>query len=252
MDVQTIKSVIKTPFFKTILFLIGIYGIGFLIYLFLVEPYVHGIVRDIFHTIYWRWYLDWSAISGFSILYILIGLLFDLLGTKMKARFITIYILPVIFMIANFFGMIALDIAVTRFADVHIGDNWETPTIAWLGMSSQQIYHGFFFWFMPALLITGYPLIRLFGGANKNRWLNSFKIFLFMMGLYELSLGYLDAIVCQVIWGDWSIYGEWSMLGTGGISALGWIIHYTLNAIFLWFGILAVEMMYKQIVFNSP
>lgn len=98
-------------------------------------------------------------------------------------------------MVANYIGMLALDIAVTRFTNVYIGDNWESPIIVWSGLTLQQICHEFFFWFLPALLITVVPLMRLLAGINGKRWLNAFKTFLFMMGLYEISLGYLDAVV---------------------------------------------------------
>lgn len=37
-------------------------------------------------------------------------------------------------------------------------------------------------------------------------------------------------------------------MGTRGISAIKWFAHYILNALFLWFGIIAVEMMYCEII----
>ncbi len=250
MDFRLIKSVVKTKFFKVILILLGVYAVGFALYLFIIDPFVTGIFRDAVHTIYWRWYLDWSAIGGFCIVFITLGLGFRWLRRYVKKEIIATFILPIVVLAANYFGMLALDMAVTKFADTGFNETWINTEITWLGMTSQQIYHGFFFWFMPALLITGIPLMQIVLLDNQ-RWLNAFKSFLFMMGVYELSLGYLDAIVCQVLWNDWSIYGTWSMMGTGGISAVGWMIHYTLNAMFLWFGIIAVELMYRQMVRTS-
>lgn len=234
MDLKTINYLIKTRTFKILIIGAIFYFSGFLIFKLLVEPFPELIQtgginfwRDIIYVIYWRYSLDWLIIFGMIGAFFLLAAILSFLKRKYSSKkdALITYVLPILLMTANAVGMIAIDLAVTVFADIYINGTWESPTIYLFGMKAQQIYHQFFFWFMPFLLINGFPLLILLH-QEYNIYLKPLKTLFIMMACYSFTLGLIDPFVCQIIWNDWSIFGDWNMLDQGGIFAAGWILHY--------------------------
>lgn len=236
MNLQTIRLLIRTKTIRILIYGAIIYFGGFLIFKTMVEPHPELIQtgginfwRDIIYIIYWRYSLDWLIIFGMIGAFFLLASILSFLKRKYKTKkdILITYVFPMLLMVANAIGMIAIDLAITVFADVYINGTWETPTIYMFGMKAQQIYHQFFFWFMPFLLINGFPLMILLH-QEQNIYLKPLKTLFFMMAGYSFTLGMIDPIVCQLIWNDWTIFGNWNMLEQGGIFAIGWILHYAI------------------------
>ena len=118
------------------------------------------------------------------------------------------------------------------------------PEVLVMGMTAQRIYHTFFFWVMPSLLIVGIP-INQYLLRKENRISHTVKVFFLCIGCYMLTLGLLDPIVCHFIWDQWDIFGEWNM-GTGQMFAVGWIIHYILWGMAWFAGIRWVNLIKKR------
>jgi hypothetical protein len=181
--------------------------------------------RDFIWILYWRWYLDWPMIGGAAGVLLFITSVLNLLKrtAKIGQDTLTIFILPILLMGLNYLGMLAIDIAVTVFADTYINGTWVTETLYLFNMTAQRLYHGFFFWFMPMLLIVGLPSMLF---LHRSRYLPTFRAFTVCMMMYAWSLGFLDPVVCQYIWHDWRIFGDWAMMGFDPMWAEGWIAHY--------------------------
>jgi len=231
--VYRIKQFIKTKSFKKFLIIAILYWIGFIYFILTIYPDTTKVpggnfFRDIVWIIYWRWNLDFLIISGFIIVVLIETLILAKLKDKVSDDFLSIYYSPIITMGAAFVYMLAIDLGVTYFADVGFDANWETPDIIWLGMTAQQLYYTFFFWFVPIVIIAGITN-QVF--IRTNSFSKTFRAFCVLMAIYSLNLGFLDPIVCQILWDDWAIFGQWSMGRADAIFAIGWIAHYIIFAI---------------------
>jgi hypothetical protein len=255
MDIKLIKQIIKSKTFRLLVILAIFYFLGFLLFLFYVEPNrikqnSWSSPTDIIYVIYWRWYLDWLMMFGFLLEFVITTIIFSLLKKKIKKSTLNTYILPIVLMLLNYLGMVAIDIAVTYFADFYINGTWFSTEIIFLDMNAQRLYHGFFFWFMPALIVIGIPLSN-FINHDKNRLYVSSKSLCAFIGLFFLTLGFIDPIVCYYVWGDALILGEWNMMGYGWIWGTGWITHYIINCILWFIGIFFINRLFKEISSNQ-
>jgi hypothetical protein len=224
------KEITKTKTFKLFLFLFILYWFGFFIFLMFIYPDLtktpgENLFRDILWIIYWRWNLDYLIIGGFLTVITLETLLLYKLKSRLSDEFLSIYFSPVITMAAAFIYMLAIDLGVTYFADTGFDGNWESQEIIWLGMTAQKLYHNFFFWFVPIVIIAG---ITNQVYIHTNSFIKTLRAFSVLMAIYSLNLGFLDPIVCQILWKDWRIFGEWSMGGASAMFAEGWILHYVI------------------------
>jgi hypothetical protein len=252
MDILLLKSLIHTKNFR-ILVLCGIlYFLGFWIFRIWIEPDANKtpgqagmFFRDVLWIFYWRWYLDWPIIIGFLGFGLLLMIIFNKLLHKISSRTLSTYLLPLILMGGNYLGMLAIDIAITWFADFYINGTWYSTEILFLGFTAQRLYHGFFFWFMPALLIIGIPLNSY---IFHRKLVYFFKTLFVLMAGYSLCLGFLDPVVCEVIWNNWRAFGNWAMMGYDPMWAEGWITHYIIFAGLWLFGAWFIERTYQQIL----
>ena len=252
MNLETLKLALKTKTARLILLFGAIYLAFLPIYTTFIFPGVdihpEGIqtfFRDLIWVIYWRYPLDWLIIFAFVGITTLHLTVFKKLLTKIPERTLAMYVLPIYIMAANYLSMLAIDIAVTYFADVFIAGNWESTEIVFLGRSAQEIYHGFFFWFAPLLIIETFVVMTF---LREKRYLPALKVFFLCMGLYSITLGFLDPVVCHYLWGDWRIFGEWDMGGLGAIFAEGWILHYVLLGMLWFFAIKFIDLMVKEML----
>jgi hypothetical protein len=254
MNLELIKQIIRTKTFH-LLVLCGImYFIGWGIFVKWIEPDLSKTpgepgmwARDLLWVIYWRWYLDWPMIGGSLGILLLFMALLNLFIRKfsLNSQKVAMIGVPIIIMAANYLGMLAIDIAITAFADVYINGTWESTELYFLGMTAQRLYHGFFFWYMPMILVIGGSLMVF---LHQNRYLSAFKTYTYFMAGYALNLGFLDPVVCHYIWGNWRIFGEWSMMGFAAMWAEGWIIHYIIFAILWIIGAKLVSRIHQEIV----
>nr|MDO8117067.1 hypothetical protein [Candidatus Sigynarchaeota archaeon] len=129
-----------------------------------------------------------------------------------------------------------IDLGVTWFADTGLDGNWESPTRIFFGMTAQGLYHTFFFWFIPIVLIGGLCMNNF---VQNRSYCEAFRALLVAYGVYCLNLGFLDPVVCHIIgltpegsaggW-YWASYGNWAMGGADMIWAEGWMAHYCIFA----------------------
>ncbi|MGV9200765.1 MAG: hypothetical protein ACOC4M_18305, partial [Promethearchaeia archaeon] len=228
-----IRHILKTKTFKVFLILFILYWTGFAV--FMVSIYSdltkipgENIFRDILWIIYWRWNLDYLIIGGFLLVIILETYLLYKLKSRISDEILSIYVSPILTMSVAFVYMLAIDLGVTYFADTGFDGNWESTEIIWLGMTAQNLYHNFFFWYVPIVIIAGITNQIYIHTNSVFKTLRGFSV---LMAIYSLNLGFLDPIVCQILWDDWRIFGEWSMGGANAIFAEGWIAHYVLFCI---------------------
>lgn len=252
MDRELFKQLFRTKNFRILIFCGLGYFIGFGIFKLWIEPdqtkipgQLDTLLRDIIWILYWRWYLDWPIIIGFLGFGVLLLFFTNLLLRRFSPRTINTYILPFMIMGANYIGMLAIDIAITWFADYYINGTWFSTETLFLGMTAQRLYHGFFFWYMPALIIIGIPLSAY---IYHQKIVYFFKTQFVLLAGYCLSLGFLDPIVCQVIWNDWRAFGNWAMMGFDPMWAEGWISHYIIFTGLWLFGAWFIEKTYQQIL----
>jgi hypothetical protein len=250
MEKSLLRKLIRSKVFVGLLIGAILYFIGLTIYLTAILPNRIQLnefqrISDLFHIIYWRWWLDWGIVIGYTLILSSLLVIFKIMEKWIKCRKLARYILPVMLMTVNFIGMVALDIAITFFADVYKNGDWLSQEIVWGGLTAQRIYHLFFFWIMPSLLIIGYP-VHNFILSTDERYSSTFKMFFLFMACYDITLGILDPIVCQSLWGDWKIFGEWDM-GTGAMFASGWIAHYIIFSIFWMLAIKVVNLVKNQV-----
>ena len=154
------QFLIKTKTFKIFLLLFSMYWIGFVYYIITIYPDIskipgQNLFRDIIWIIYWRWNLDYIIIGAFLAVVILESMLLSKLKHRFSDDTLSIYFSPILTMGFAFLYMVAIDIGVTWFADTGFDGNWTSPEILWFGMTAQQLYHDFFFWFVPAVIIAG-------------------------------------------------------------------------------------------------
>jgi hypothetical protein len=152
-------------------------------------------------------------------------------------------------MLANYIGMLAIDIAITWFADFYINGTWMSVEILLFGMTAQRLYHGFFFWYMPALLIIGIPINNIIHTKKYKDYFQS--QFVFLAG-FSWCLGFLDPVVCQVIWGDWKVFGEWAMMGYDPMFACGWVTHYFIFGVLWLFAVKIVNKTLQELTKTNP
>jgi len=230
------QLLLKTRTFKIFLLLFLIYWIGFIYFFFtiytdLTKTPGQNIFRDIVWIIYWRWNLDYIIVGTFLLIIIIETVFLSKLKRRTSEDFLSIYFSPIMNMAFAFLYMVAIDIGVTYFADTGFNANWTTPDILWFGMTAQQLYHNFFFWYIPAVIIasiTNQVFIR------TDSFTKTFRTFFILLAIYSLNLGFLDPVVCQILWNDWTIFGQWSMGGAEAMFAQGWIAHYIILAC-VWF-----------------
>ena len=239
------RAVIKhSRTFRALLFLLTIYA-GIMAYFILeIQPDSSKVpfespatwLRDLIWIIGWRYNLDYLIIGGFLCIVILETGIYDVILRKSRdvekiTDHLSIYISPAVNFGFAFLYMIAIDVGVTYFADIKFNGTWESAEILFLGFTPRELYHNFFFWYIPLVIICGIVNQVFF---RTRSWVKILKAFCICMGVYSLDLGFLDPIVCQLLWGDWRIFGTWAMGGADAIWAEGWITHYTLFATF-WF-----------------
>lgn len=228
-----IKHLIKTRTFKIFLISFIIYWMGFIFFILTIYPDTtklpgQNLLRDIIWIIYWRWNLDYLIIAAFTLIVGLETYMFSKLRKKFSDDTLSIYVSPMMNMAFAFMYMVAIDLGVTYFADTGFDANWTSTDIIWMGFTAQQLYHNFFFWFVPAVIICGI-VNQVY--LRTNSYSKTFRAFCVLMAIYSLSLGFLDPVVCQILWNDWSIFGTWSMGGADAIFAVGWIAHYIIFAV---------------------
>lgn len=255
MDLPFFKKLIKTKTFRFVLLTIFFYLIGFLLFIFWVNPdqtkspgETGMWFRDLIWIVYWRYYLDWPMIIGFLCIIWMLGVIFRKLQKRIQNETIITYIFPICLMICNYIGMLAIDIAITWFADFYINGTWLSSEILLFNMTPQRLYHGFFFWFMPALIVIGVPLNTF---LHTKQYRAMFKQQFVLMAGFFWCLGALDPVVCQVIWNDWQIFGTWAMMGYDPMWAIGWISHYFLMGICWLVGSFIVERIYHEIILSK-
>ncbi|NMC06888.1 MAG: hypothetical protein GYA24_16840 [Candidatus Lokiarchaeota archaeon] len=211
--------------------------------------------RDFLWLFYWRWNLDYLIFPAFIIVVFLESFLLRK-GMERGARkhVLGTYIVPAVTFGAAFLYMLAIDLGVTWFADTGIDGNWNSSTIIFMGLKAQGLYHTFFFWYIPAVII-GATCMQAF--IRSNSYAETFKTLLVAYAVYCLNLGFLDPLVCHIIsltpegsaggW-TWSSFGDWAMGGADKIWAGGWITHYIVFAALALVGTLVLGRIKKEMV----
>ncbi|MHA1793778.1 MAG: hypothetical protein ACTSVI_14135 [Promethearchaeota archaeon] len=210
--------------------------------------------RDFIWIFYWRWNLDYLIIPAFVIIVLIeCFLIRKALNKGARKRVISTWVVPVVTFAFSFLYMVAIDIAVTWFADTGLDGNWESDQELFLGFTAQGLYHQFFFWFIPAVII-GAICMQVF--IQTNQYEQTLKAFLVSYSMYCLNLGFLDPVVCHVIgltalgnengW-YWASFGDWAMGGADKIWAEGWILHYIIFAFLSLMGVWLISRIKKEI-----
>ncbi|MHA1293182.1 MAG: hypothetical protein ACTSQJ_10980 [Promethearchaeota archaeon] len=234
--IYKIKQLLKTRSFRIFLIGVVLYWIGFIFFILTIYPnksLVPGenIIRDAIWIIYWRWNLDFLIIGGFFLVVITEIWIISHLKKRFSDDFLSIYFVPILIMGAAFFYMVAIDVGVTYFADVGFNGNWESQEKIFIGFTARELYHNFFFWYIPIVIITGITNQVFIRTESLSKTIRAFCI---CMAIYSLNLGLLDPIVCQILWGDWRLFGDWAMGGADPMFAEGWILHYIIFCV-IWF-----------------
>ncbi|MHA1734034.1 MAG: hypothetical protein ACTSU5_19000 [Promethearchaeota archaeon] len=186
--------------------------------------------RDLTWVVYWRWNLDSVIVGTFTSLVLLETFVYRkaVASGRVSRETLSVYISPAVTMGSAFIYMLAIDLGVTYMGDTGFNGTWESTRVIWLGMTARELYHDFFFWFVPAVVICGVTnQVAIHTGSYRQ----TLKAFCVLMAVYSLDLGFLDPLVCHVLWGDWRIFGEWAMGGADAIFAEGWIVHYCVLAV---------------------
>jgi hypothetical protein len=191
-----------------------------------------NVFLDLLWIIYWRFNIDLIIILGYLLIVVVEIIILNQLKKKFSDDTLSIYIAPMLTMGIAFIYMISIDSAVTFFADVYIDGNWNSTELILFGMTAQNIYHTFFFWIIPIIIMTGI-ISQVY--IRTDSVSKTFRCFFILMGIYSLNLAFLDAVVCQILWGDFLRFGEWNINDpVNPIFAEGWIAHYIILAA-LWF-----------------
>jgi hypothetical protein len=211
--------------------------------------------RDFLWLFYWRWNLDYLIFPAFiSVVFLESFILRKAMDRGARKHVLGTYIVPVITFGAAFLYMVAIDLGVTWFADTGLDGNWNSPTIIFMGLKAQGLYHTFFFWYIPAVII-GALCMQTF--IRSNSYVETFKTMLVAYAVYCLNLGLLDPVVCYTIgltpegsaggW-TWSSFGDWAMGGADKIWAGGWIAHYIVFAALALVGVWILGRIKKEMV----
>lgn len=228
------------------------YWSGFVLFMIWIYPDasktpggIENVFRDFVWIFYWRWNLDFLIIGGFALIVGLESFLLRKALNRFSKESLSIYISPAFTMGMAFLYMIAIDIGVTYFADIVFDANWESTDILWFGMTAQGLYHMWFFWYIPIIIIGGITNQVM---IHANSYSKTYKTWFVLMAMYSLNLGFLDPIVCQVLWGDWSIFGQWAMGGADAIWAVGWIVHYVIFTTFWFLGCILINRLRNDLI----
>ena len=255
MNFDLIKRIMHTKVFRALIIFTILYFIGYAIFMIWINPDTTKtpgqpgmFLRDFLWIIYWRWYLNWPIIIGFIGFGTIATTLMNRLSRKISTPTLATYVWPLILMGFNYVGMIAIDIAVTYFADGTFNGTWYSPQILLFGLDAEKIYHGFFFWFMPALIIIGVPVTAFI--YNKQYRIFFRTLFVLMAG-FSLCLGFIDPVVSQDLWNNWQIFGTWAMMGYDPMWATGWIAHYVILGCFWLMMAWLVKRLLQELDHNS-
>ncbi len=244
MKPNHVKTIFKSKTFQAL----NVASIAFVIGFLYFESTIHwdvtktpgdpvNVLRDFIWLFYWRWNLDYLIFPAFLVVvFIECFILRKCMERGASRRVISTFILPAITVGFSYLYMLAIDLGVTWFADTGLDGNWESPTRIFLGLTAQGLYHTFFFWFIPIVLIGALCMNNFV--QNRN-YAEAFRTLLVCYGIYCINLGFLDPVVCHLIgltpegsangW-YWASYGNWAMGGADMIWAEGWMLHYTIFA----------------------
>ncbi len=253
-----LAALVQSRAFHIFFILLLIYGATMAYFILVIQPEPGKVplaspatwVRDLIWILGWRYNLDYLIIIGFLLVVILETGLYSVALRKSHdagklADHLSIYVSPAINFGFAYLYMLAIDLGVTYFADLGFNGTWESPVILWLGFTPRMLYHDFFFWFIPLVIICGI-VNQVF--LRTRSWVKTLQAFCVCMGVYSLNLGLLDPVVCQILWGDWRIFGTWAMGGADAIWAEGWIAHYFLFAAFWFTGTRSIARIQKEIL----
>jgi hypothetical protein len=211
--------------------------------------------RDFLWLFYWRWNLDYLIFPMFLVVVIIECIILRKAMERGARRHVLgTYAVPAITFSFSFFYMLAIDLAVTWFADTGIDGNWGSSTRIFLGFTAQGLYHQFFFWVIPAVLICAVCMQTF---LRSNSYMETFRTLLVCYAFYCLNLGFLDPLVCHIIgltpegsaggW-YWASFGDWAMGGADKIWATGWILHYAIFAALALVGVWILARIKKEIL----
>ncbi len=246
--------------FRVFLILLAIYAVVMVYFILVVQKEPGKVpfespatwVRDLIWILGWRYNLDYQIIVGFLGVVILETGLYSIALRKSRdtnklVDRLSIYVSPAINFGFAYLYMLAIDLGVTYFADLGFNGTWESPVILFLGLTPRGLYHDFFFWFIPLVIICGIVNQVVF---RTRSWAKTLETFCVCMGVYSLNLGFLDPVVCQILWGDWRIFGTWAMGGADAIWAEGWIAHYVIFALFWFAGTRVIERIRREVIWK--
>ncbi len=251
-DLSLMKKVIKSPTLRIVLGFAILYGIGALYFFGWIYPDTTkqpgnpvNWFRDFIWIIYWRWNLDTLIAGGFTAVVLLESILFIKAreSGQIRPETLSTYISPILTMGFAYLYMLAIDLGVTYMGDVGFNATWETPDIIWFGFTARELYHNFFFWLIPLVLICGVTnQVAIHTGSYRR----TLKTYCVLMGVYSINLGLLDPVVCQILWGNWRLFGDWAMGGADAIFAEGWIAHYLIFAGMWFFGTVILDRVARE------
>ena len=252
MELNDWKLIPKTKSFKIIAFMFGLWLAGLIVFFVWVNPDTSktpgdpaNFFRDFIWLFYWRWNLDYIMIPLWGVIVLFESFIFRHLQKKLSKEALSTWISPIIAMGFSYLYMLAIDLGVTYFADTGFDGNWESTEIIWFGYTAQQLYHNFFFWLIPIIIFCAAVNQVM---IHRNSYAKTFKTWFVMMAVYSLNLGFLDPVVCHILWGDWSLFGDWAMGGAEPIWAEGWIAHYIIFAVLWIFGTYLIERLRTELL----
>jgi hypothetical protein len=262
MKLQNLKYLFTSKTF----FAINVASIFFVAGFLVFEAFIHWdaakvpgdpamAFRDFLWLFYWRWNLDYLIFPMFlAVVIIECIILRKAMDRGARRHVLGTYVVPAITFAFSFLYMVAIDLAVTWFADTGIDGNWESTTRIFLGFTAQGLYHQFFFWFIPAVMICAICMQTF---LRSNSYIDAFRTLLVCYAFYCLNLGFLDPLVCHIIgltpegsaggW-YWASFGDWAMGGADAIWAIGWILHYVVFAAIALFGVWILARIKKEIL----
>lgn len=253
MDAPTLRAIARTRTFKVVLVLMGVYGLGAVYFFGWIQPDATKQpgdpatwFRDLVWIIYWRWELDALIVATFIGVLVLESVAFKQAVEREWAspRVLATYVSPALNMGFAYLYMLAIDLGVTYMADAYLGGSFESEEIIWFGFTARGLYHNFFFWFIPLVVICAATNQVVIHARSYKR---TFKAFCIYMAVYSLNLGLLDPVVCHVLWGDWRVFGDWAMGGADAMFAEGWIAHYVIFAVAWVVGAFLIERVAREI-----
>jgi len=256
MDRGTFQDMLRTKTFRIFLFLLFLYAWMMVFFLLVIRPAPNKVplespatwLRDVIWIIGWRFNLDYEIICAFVCLVALETEIYSKAIQKSKdpAKLtdrLSLFVSPAVNFGFSYLYMLAIDLGVTYMGDTTINGTWNSPQVIWLGFTAAELYHNFFFWFVPAVIICSIVNQVFF---RTRSWAKVFQAFCACMAVYSLNLGFLDPVVCQILWGNWRLFGDWAMGGADAIWAGGWIAHYVIFATFWLAGIKFIKRIQRE------